>query len=35
MRILITGAVGQLGSAMVSEFSRGHDVVPLTIEDLD
>ena len=35
MRVLITGAVGQLGSAMVAEFSRGHDVVPLTIEDLD
>ncbi len=35
MRILITGAVGQLGSAMVREFARGHTVVPLTIEDLD
>jgi len=35
MRILITGAVGQLGTAMVREFARGHTVVQLTIEDLD
>jgi dTDP-4-dehydrorhamnose reductase len=35
MKVLITGAIGQLGTAMVREFSRGHDVVPLTITDLD
>jgi len=35
MKVLVTGANGQLGSAIVEEFSRGHDVVPLTIEDLD
>jgi dTDP-4-dehydrorhamnose reductase len=35
MKVLITGANGQLGSAIVAEFARGHDVVPLTIGDLD
>ena len=35
MRIVITGADGQLGTAMVREFSSDHEVVPLTIEDLD
>ena len=35
MKVVVTGAVGQLGSAIVEEFRRGHDVVPLTIEDLD
>jgi dTDP-4-dehydrorhamnose reductase len=35
MRVLVTGAAGQLGSAIVREFGRDHDVVPLTIADLD
>jgi dTDP-4-dehydrorhamnose reductase len=35
MRIVITGAAGQLGTAMVREFSPDHEVVPLTIDDLD
>jgi dTDP-4-dehydrorhamnose reductase len=35
MRIVITGADGQLGTAMVREFSPDHEVVPLTVRDLD
>lgn len=35
MKILVTGAAGQLGSAITRGFSRGHEVVPFTIEDLD
>jgi dTDP-4-dehydrorhamnose reductase len=35
MRVLVTGAAGQLGSVIVREFARNHDVVPLTIDDLD
>ena len=35
MRVLVTGANGLLGSAIVREFARGHDVLPLTIDDLD
>jgi dTDP-4-dehydrorhamnose reductase len=35
MKVLVTGAAGQLGSVIVREFARGHDVVPLTIGDLD
>ena len=35
MRVLVTGANGQLGSAIVREFARGHDVLPLTLDDLD
>jgi dTDP-4-dehydrorhamnose reductase len=35
MRIVITGANGQLGTAMVRGFSPDHEVVPLTIDDLD
>ena len=35
MRIVIVGADGQLGTAMVREFSPDHEMVPLTIKDLD
>jgi dTDP-4-dehydrorhamnose reductase len=35
MKVLVTGAAGQLGSAIVAEFAQGHEVVPLRIEDLD
>jgi dTDP-4-dehydrorhamnose reductase len=35
MKVLVTGANGQLGSAIVREFSRGHEVVPLTMDQLD
>lgn len=35
MKVLVTGAAGQLGSAIVHEFAQGHDVVALTIDDLD
>ncbi len=35
MKVLVTGAAGQLGSAIVREFARGHDVVPRTIADLE
>jgi len=34
MRILLTGALGQLGMALQSALS-GHDVIPLTKEELD
>lgn len=35
MRVAVVGARGQLGAAIVQEFSRAHDVVPLTHGDLD
>ncbi len=35
MRVLVTGSAGHLGAAIVAEFARGHDVVPLTHRDLD
>ena len=38
MRIVVTGARGQLGAAIVEEFSAfstGHDVTPVTRADLD
>ena len=31
MKVLVTGAAGQLGSAIVREFTCAHEVVPLTI----
>ena len=35
MKTAVLGADGQLGTAMVREFSPDHEVVPLTIGDLD
>ena len=35
MRIAVVGARGQLGAAVVKEFSAGHDVTPLGRADLD
>jgi dTDP-4-dehydrorhamnose reductase len=36
MRLLVTGAAGQLGSAIAARFlAAGHEVVPLTRDDLD
>lgn len=35
MRVAVTGAGGQLGAAIVHEFRRSHDVVPLTRAALD
>jgi dTDP-4-dehydrorhamnose reductase len=35
MKILITGAAGQLGAAMVRGLSGRHDVVPTTLDHLD
>jgi dTDP-4-dehydrorhamnose reductase len=35
MRILVTGAAGQLGQAIVARLSSRHDVVPLARRDLD
>lgn len=35
MRILVTGAAGQLGSAVVQRFSATADVVAMTRQDLD
>jgi dTDP-4-dehydrorhamnose reductase len=35
MRIVVTGAQGQLGSAVVSECAGAHQVVPLRRDDLD
>jgi dTDP-4-dehydrorhamnose reductase len=35
MRIVVLGSDGQLGTAMVREFSPDHEMVPLTIKDLD
>jgi len=34
-RIVVTGAHGQLGGAVVHELARGHEVVPLGRADLD
>lgn len=35
MRVVVTGAAGHLGAAIVDELSRGHTVVPLVRADLD
>jgi dTDP-4-dehydrorhamnose reductase len=35
MRVLIAGAAGHLGAAMVQEFSRDHEVIGLVRADLD
>jgi dTDP-4-dehydrorhamnose reductase len=35
MRILVTGAGGQLGQAAVRLLSEGHEIVPMTLEELD
>jgi dTDP-4-dehydrorhamnose reductase len=35
MRIVVTGAHGQLGAALVHEFGAAHDVTPLGHADLD
>jgi len=35
MRIVVTGARGQLGAAVVRECAAAHDVVPLARKDLD
>ncbi len=35
MRVMVTGAAGQLGGAIVQRFRRHHDVLPLTRSELD
>src|SRR5438128_11256595 len=35
MRVAVTGALGQLGAAMVQEFAAAHDVIALGHADLD
>jgi dTDP-4-dehydrorhamnose reductase len=35
MKILVTGAAGQLGLTITREFRAAHDVVPLAMRDLD
>ncbi|MGH9312285.1 MAG: SDR family oxidoreductase, partial [Vicinamibacterales bacterium] len=35
MKVLVTGAAGHLGAAILREFSNGHDVVGLTRAELD
>jgi dTDP-4-dehydrorhamnose reductase len=35
MRILVTGANGQLGRTIVASFATGHDVTPATVHELD
>ena len=35
MHVMVTGAAGQLGGAIVQRFGGEHDVVPLTRADLD
>jgi dTDP-4-dehydrorhamnose reductase len=35
MRVVVIGARGQLGAAVVQEFQRAHDVTPLVHGDLD
>ncbi len=35
MKVLVTGATGQLGSAIVRAFGDAHEVVPCPLEDLD
>lgn len=35
MKVVVTGAAGHLGAAIVDEFSRGHDIVALARADLD
>ena len=35
MRVMVTGAAGQLGGAIVRRFGNDHDVLPLTRRELD
>jgi dTDP-4-dehydrorhamnose reductase len=35
MKVVVTGAAGHLGAAIVQELSRGHDLVGLARKDLD
>ena len=35
MKIVVTGAAGQLGAALVHQFSANHDVVGFTHATLD
>ena len=35
MRVLVTGARGQLGAAIVSEFAKAHEVIAVGREELD
>ena len=35
MRIVVTGAAGQLGQAIVARFAAAHDVTALARTDLD
>ena len=35
MRVVVTGASGQLGAAVVEDFRTAHDTVPLTRRDAD
>lgn len=35
MRVMVTGAAGQLGGAIVQRFAGHHDVLPLTRRELD
>ena len=35
MRVMVTGAAGQLGGVIVQRFGREHDVLALTRTDLD
>ncbi len=35
MRVMVTGAAGQLGGAIVQRFGSAHDVLPLTRGELD
>jgi dTDP-4-dehydrorhamnose reductase len=35
MKVLVTGAAGHLGAAIVQEFAQAHEVIPLGRRDLD
>ena len=35
MKVLVVGAAGQLGQAMVVRLARDHDVTPFTRADVD